>query len=216
MSIVAANAFKLDYPCSQCSKVSEIPSKRVDETTYSVPYAPLVTHPWNGGYYLPAKSIRVGWNAVQGVAARWTSTSTRAAAASCSAPPRGVCTGVKRVPAVWPFELCYDLEPLGRYGIDVVVPLISLELPGATWHFDMESYLVFIERRFPRNGVGCAGVVEMNHAAGAAGGVAVEDQPAVVLGTMQLQERLLVFDLDKGVLGFSDLMRNIQATCSAL
>jgi hypothetical protein len=57
------------------------------------------------------------------------------------------------VSAVWPFEPCYDLDslsPLGRYGIEVVVQMIYLELDGVThdrfWYVPMERYLVFIQR----------------------------------------------------------------------
>lgn len=121
---------------------------------------------------------------------------------------------MKRVPAVWPFELCYDLAtlpPLGRNGMVVVVPaiLLDLDLTGGAirrpWYLGTESYLVFVQGGSSRSGVGCVGVVEMGHAAAGTG--AVEDQPAVVLGTMQLQDRLLLFDLDKGVLEFSDVIR---------
>jgi hypothetical protein len=50
---------------------------------------------------------------------------------------------------------------------------------------------------------------------GTASPAAEDDQPAVVLGGMQLENRLLVFDLDKGVLGFSDLIWYMETSCSA-
>jgi hypothetical protein len=55
------------------------------------------------------------------------------------------------------------------------------------------------------NGVACGGVVELGCHAAAAAGVTDDDdyEPALALGTMQLEESLLVFDLDKGVLRFS-------------
>ncbi|KAM0908186.1 hypothetical protein ACQ4PT_015629 [Festuca glaucescens] len=114
---------------------------------------------------------------------------------------------VKKVPEVAPFKLCYDtwsLRPLKRLGWDV--PIIRLELAaGASSNWTMYSgnSLVQVGDRTM-----CLAFLEM------AGGGGSDDGPAVVIGTHQLEDNLLVFDADNEELRFSGILRGSGATCS--
>ncbi|CAO1940875.1 unnamed protein product [Urochloa humidicola] len=200
-----------------------------------IPHTKLVTNPRNGAHYLPVKSISVLWNQQTvevslpagaldldvntGRGGVVLSTVTKYMAMrpdvygpfiqAYDAAVRGNSYVVERVAAVPPFELCYNagaFRPQKRFGRDV--PTISLELAGGSrraWTVPNANYMVFLS-----GWVACVGVVEMGW-----DGAAVEDAPAVVLGGMQLENRLLVFDLDKSELGFSDLIWYMETSCSA-
>lgn len=105
-----------------------------------------------------------------------------------------------------PFELCYRGGfPMLKRPAVLDVPRIDLELgDGATgnWTLFNGNYMVQTE-----NGL-CVGILPMDDdaAAGRRGGMHVEGEPAVVLGGKQLENNLLVFDLEKNVLGFSMLL----------
>ncbi|RLM61935.1 hypothetical protein C2845_PM14G13400 [Panicum miliaceum] len=203
------------------------------DLTSVIPHTPLVRNPRNGAHYLPVKSISVLWDqavevslpagaldldASTGRGGVVLSTVTpymamrpdvyRSFLQAYDAAVRGKSYVVERVAAVAPFELCYNagaLRPQKRFGRDV--PTISLELAGSPrpWTVPNANYMVFVD-----GWVACVGVVEMGRGAAPP----VEDEPAVVLGGMQLENRLLVFDLDKGVLGFSDLIWYMETSCS--
>jgi hypothetical protein len=105
---------------------------------------------------------------------------------------------VKRVPAVKPFQLCYNgAFPLLKRPVSYDVPAIDLELAGATrnWTVFNNNYLVQVD------GAMCVGILEMG-----SGGMPVDGEPAVVIGGKTMENNLLVFDLEKGVLGFSMLL----------
>jgi hypothetical protein len=106
------------------------------------------------------------------------------------------------------FELCYggagdtmlSFPMMKRTGFDA--PAITLELDaGATgnWTILNGNYLVRET---------CVGVVEMGPE-----GMPVDGEPAVVLGGMQLENILMVFDLDKRTLGFSRLLEWDLTNC---
>lgn len=114
-------------------------------------------------------------------------------------------TNVVRVPAVKPFELCYNgAFPMLKRPVSYDVPGINLELSGATsnWTVFNNNYLVQVK------GAMCVGILEMGP-----GGMPVDGEPAVVIGGMQLENNLLVFDLEKGVLGFSMLLDFHLSSC---
>ncbi|OEL31791.1 Basic 7S globulin 2 [Dichanthelium oligosanthes] len=208
--------------------------RHLPELTSTIPYFPLARNPRNGAYYLPVKTISVrGQQTVdvglpagaldidvnEGRGGVALSTVTRhmtmrpdvyrafLQAYDTAVQRNGYA--VKRVAAVPPFELCYEeasLRPRKRFGYDV--PVISLELTGAAqaWTVANVNLLQFI------GGPACVAVVEMGRDTTA--GAAEDDKPAVVLGLDQLEEHLLVFDLDKGVLGFSDPLVYMDTTCT--
>jgi hypothetical protein len=107
---------------------------------------------------------------------------------------------VKRVPAVKLFQLCYNgAFPLLKRPVSYDVPAIDLELAGAN-----NNYLVQVD------GAMCVGILEMG-----SGGMPVDGEPAVVIGGKTLENNLLVFDLEKGVLGFSMLLEFQLTSCSS-
>ncbi|XP_004972336.1 basic 7S globulin 2 [Setaria italica] len=99
----------------------------------------------------------------------------------------------KRVPAVAPFELCYDLRTLpGPTRIGWLVPDIILMLEnGKNWTFTGLSSMVISQ-------VGCFGFVEMKLEKGGYAGA-----PAVEIGGFQMEDHALQFDLEKQLLGFA-------------
>ncbi|EMS51325.1 Basic 7S globulin 2 [Triticum urartu] len=118
-------------------------------------------------------------------------------------------TSVERVPAPKPFEICYNagfmrLKRPSAYD----VPRIQLELgAGATWKnwtLYGDNYLVKVD------GALCLGILRMGP-----GGMPVDGEPAVVIGAKQLENNLLVFDLEKQVLGFSMLLDFTLSSCTS-
>ncbi|KAL5220470.1 hypothetical protein ABZP36_025183 [Zizania latifolia] len=192
----------------------------------SLPYTPLLANPRNAGYYIPVKGISVSWNGVHlpvslptgaldldtrsGRGGVVLSTVTPYAImrpdvfrsfsqAFDAAIDRGKYTDVVRVPAVGPFKLCYaGAFPLRKRPPTYDVPWIHLELQGGAtgnWTLFNGNYLVQLPEAL------CVGILEMGP-----GGMPVDGEPAMVLGLKQLEKNLLVFDLDKMVMWFSELL----------
>ncbi|RCV18002.1 hypothetical protein SETIT_3G265800v2 [Setaria italica] len=195
---------------------------------------PLAANPrGSGGYYLPVEAISVSWSnwnvaptrAALPPGALELDAATGRGGVTLSTVRRytamrpdvyrafvqafGEAIGrpgyVKTMPAVPPFELCYDTFSLRRVkvlGWDV--PSIRLELgAGATMNWTVgagNSMVQAAERTL------CLAVVEMHGAEAAA--------PAVVIGGYQVEDNLLVFEEDKEVLHFSGLLWGSGATCS--
>ncbi|CAL4959531.1 unnamed protein product [Urochloa decumbens] len=106
----------------------------------------------------------------------------------------------KRVPAVAPFELCYDSKTLpGPTRIGWLVPDIDLVLDGGktNWTFGGLSSMVDV-KNFT---VACLGFVEMKKPKKEGYGRA----PAVVIGGFQMEDHVLQFDLERKQLGFAKL-----------
>ncbi|RCV28974.1 hypothetical protein SETIT_5G446100v2 [Setaria italica] len=151
-------------------------SRGLVEYTGSIPYAPLLANPRNpSGYYIPVKGISMSWHGVD-VAASLPNGAldldgrTGRGGVVLSTVTPGKVTDVKRVPAVKPFQLCYN----GAF------PLLKRPV----------SYDV--------DGAMCVGILEMEP-----GAMPVDGEPAAVIGGKTIENNLLVFDLEKGVLGFS-------------
>ncbi|KAL6616666.1 hypothetical protein ACP70R_038936 [Stipagrostis hirtigluma subsp. patula] len=203
------------------------------EYTGSIPTTPLLANPKNpGGYYVPVKAITVSWHGVDvaaslaGGALDLDARSGRGGVVLSTVTPytimrpevfrpfvqafdeaitRGKTTDVQRVPAVKPFELCYNgAFPMLKRPASFDVPRIDLELDGATrnWTVFNNNYLVRVE------GAVCVGILEMGP-----GGMPVAGEPAVMLGGKTLENNLLVFDLEKGLLGFSMLLDFRLTSC---
>ncbi|XP_062208734.1 chitinase CLP-like [Phragmites australis] len=205
---------------------------RLVDYTGIIPYTPLLQNPRNpGGYYIPVKGISVSWHGVYvpaslpggvldldvhagrgGVVLSTVTYYTIMrpdvfrpfARAFDEAITRGRMTDMKRVPAVKPFELCYNgVVPLLKRPVKYDVPLINMELAGATGNWTVfNDYLVHVE------GAMCLGILEMGP-----GGMPVDGEPSVVVGGKMLENNLLVFDLEKGVLGFSMLLDYRLSSC---
>uniref|UniRef100_A0A0D3EYF9 Peptidase A1 domain-containing protein n=2 Tax=Oryza TaxID=4527 RepID=A0A0D3EYF9_9ORYZ len=194
---------------------------------------PFLTNPRrNGGYYLPVKRISVSWRGPGDVPVSLPagaldldvrtgrggvvlSTTTpyaimrpdvfRAfAKAFDTVVARDRYSSVARVAGEKPFELCYGgtggFALMKRAGYDA--PAITLELgAGATGNWTI------LNGNFLVRGT-CVGIVEMGPE-----GMPVDGEPAVVLGGMQLENILMVFDLDKRTLGFSRLLEWDLTNC---
>uniref|UniRef100_A0ACD5XDY3 Uncharacterized protein n=1 Tax=Avena sativa TaxID=4498 RepID=A0ACD5XDY3_AVESA len=210
----------------------------IDFTTSGVAHTPLLTSPSNAsGYYIPVKGISVSWHGADATAQLpagaldldvrtgrggvMLSTVTpyatmrpdvfRAfARAFDDAITRGKIpmTTVERVPATKPFELCYRGGfPRLKRPSSWDVPRIILELgDGATmnWTVNNNNYLVEVD------GAMCVGILPM-----AMGMPPVDGQPAMVIGGKQMENNLLVFDLEKQLLGFSGLLDFALTSCGA-
>uniref|UniRef100_A0A0D9VA17 Peptidase A1 domain-containing protein n=1 Tax=Leersia perrieri TaxID=77586 RepID=A0A0D9VA17_9ORYZ len=161
---------------------------------------PFLVNPRNGGYYLPVKRISVWWApggpdvpvSLPAGALELDARTGRGGVVLSTTTPLGRVAGYKQ------FELCYGganyatFPLIKRVGFDA--PAITLELAGGAtgnWTILNSSYL-----RGP-----CVRIVEMGPE-----GMPVDGEPAMVIGGMQLENILMVFDLDKRVLGFSRLL----------
>uniref|UniRef100_A0A0E0JTE9 Peptidase A1 domain-containing protein n=1 Tax=Oryza punctata TaxID=4537 RepID=A0A0E0JTE9_ORYPU len=201
-----------------------------------LPYTPLLTNPRIPGYYLPVKGISVSWSEPgtpvslpAGALDMDTRTGRGGVVLSTTTPytvmrpdvfrafaeafdtaiikrSKYTYSNVTRHPAVGPFKLCYNgAFPMRKRPASMDIPTIHLELDGATgtWSWFNDNYLVFAP------GALCVGVLEME-----AGGMPVDGQPAMVVGVMQLDWNLLVFDLDKMLMWFSGDLAFRLAGCS--
>ncbi|CAO1940872.1 unnamed protein product [Urochloa humidicola] len=112
----------------------------------------------------------------------------------------------KKVPAVPPFELCYDSKTLpGPTRIGWLVPDIDIVLEGGkNWTFIAGSNTMVDVNNFT---AACFGFVEMKPKKGGYG-----EAPAVEIGGFQMENHVLQFDLEKKQLGFSKLQ--IFTSCS--
>jgi hypothetical protein len=184
----------------------------VDLTT-TLTYSPLLRKRGSPAYYLPVKAIAV-YNAqvelpghalatggvVLGTTAPYTELRPDVYRPVVDAFDKALMrrwNTSKRVPAVPPFELCYDPKTLpGPTRIGWLVPSIDLMLEGGkNWTFGGLSSMVDMSN-FRAS---CFGFVEMKlekggYAAGA---------PAVVIGGFQMEDHVLQFDLEKQQLGFA-------------
>ncbi|XP_044973349.1 chitinase CLP-like [Hordeum vulgare subsp. vulgare] len=207
-----------------------------DYTTI-IPYTPLLTNPANpAGYYIPVKGISVSWHGanaqailpsaaldldtVAGTGGVVLSTATpymimrpdlfdAFAKAFDDVIMRGKIpmTTVERVvPAPKPFKLCYSGGfPLLKRPVLPDLPRINLELgAGATrnWTLLNNNYMVQVD------GALCLAILPMGP-----GGMPVDGEPAVVIGAKQMENNLLVFDVEKQVLGFSMLLDFSLSSC---
>jgi hypothetical protein len=119
---------------------------------------------------------------------------------------KGSLTVERVVPAPKPFKLCYRGGfPLLKRPVLPDLPYIKLELgAGATgnWTLFNNNYMV------QGDGALCLAILPTGR-----GGMPVDGDPAVVIGATQLENNLLVFDLEKQVLGFSKLLDFSLSSC---
>ncbi|XP_040375825.1 chitinase CLP-like [Oryza brachyantha] len=204
-------------------------TKRIQQT-------PFLTNPRTPGYYLPVKGISVSWRgpsvpvSLPAGALDLDVRTGRGGVVLSTVTPNAVMRPdvfrafakafdtvvvrdsggrmAREAPGHRRFELCYGgaggtsfTFPMMKWtGIDA--PAITLQLgAGATgnWTILNSNYL----REWS-----CVGVVEMGPE-----GMPVDGEPAVVLGGVQLENVLLVFDLDKRTLGFSRLLEWDLTSC---
>jgi hypothetical protein len=197
------------------------------------PYTPLLTNPANpAGYYVPVKGISVSWHGadtkaqLHAGALDLDARTGRGGVVLSTATPyatmrpdvfrafarafddvitRGMFPA-ERVPSTKPFELCYSGGfPLLKRPVSYDLPQINLELgDGATgnWTLFNDNYMVKVD------GAMCVGILPM-------GGMPVDGEPAVVISGKQLENNLLVFDLERQLLGFSMLLDFQLSSCTS-
>ncbi|TVU34695.1 hypothetical protein EJB05_16542, partial [Eragrostis curvula] len=100
-----------------------------------------------------------------------------------------------KVPAVPPFELCYDARRLPNTIIGRLAPDIDLML-GDGKNYSFGSFESMVEVQQPRGS--CFAFVEMNVDKGGYGAA-----PIMEIGGFQMENNLLQFDLEKMLLGFA-------------
>nr|BAJ98089.1 predicted protein [Hordeum vulgare subsp. vulgare] len=103
-------------------------------------------------------------------------------------------------PAAAPFELCYNSSKLGQTRSGFPVPTVSFRLEGGT------SWLVQgVNSMLVVNGgaTACFAFVEMKEGDKAGYATGGGSAPAVVLGGLQMEENLVVFDEEKQTMAFT-------------
>uniref|UniRef100_A0A0E0M1G7 Peptidase A1 domain-containing protein n=1 Tax=Oryza punctata TaxID=4537 RepID=A0A0E0M1G7_ORYPU len=115
--------------------------------------------------------------------------------------------GIPRVPAVAPFELCYDRSKMESSAIagELIVPVVELYVQSEV-KSKVAPWMVRGVNLMVRAGdeALCLAVVD--------GGVAPET--SVVIGGHMMEEILLVFDLEKSRLGFTPNLGAFGLSCS--
>ncbi|XP_047944037.1 probable aspartic proteinase GIP2 isoform X1 [Salvia hispanica] len=109
--------------------------------------------------------------------------------------------GIRRAPAVAPFQVCFESGSVGSTRVGPGVPNIDLVLQGenAVWTWTGSNSMVYVN-----DDVLCLAVVD--------GGVS--PRTAVVIGGHQIEDNLLQFDLAASRLGFSNTLLGRQTTCA--
>ncbi|KAJ1287016.1 hypothetical protein BS78_03G397800 [Paspalum vaginatum] len=185
---------------------------------------PLVRNPMNGAYYLPVTGVAVNLARVplpRGALALDTRRGAGGVALSTVAPYAtlrpdvyrplraafdAATSGIPRAAPVAPFEMCYQASALSVTRLGFAVANIDLMLAGGrNWTLPGGSSLVQVNDQTV-----CFAFLEM----GLSGTAAAPGSPAVILGGFQLEDHLLLFDLDKGTLGFSGPLAGIRTGCS--
>ncbi|GAB4843451.1 hypothetical protein Ancab_013413 [Ancistrocladus abbreviatus] len=106
---------------------------------------------------------------------------------------------IARVKAEKPFDLCLNVTIVGFSRVGLEVPQIDLELNnGRNWTIYGSNSMKEVS-----NDVACLAFVD--------GGKLAEQ--AVVIGSYQMENNFLVFDLAKSMLGFSSSLYFVRTTC---
>ncbi|MED6209283.1 hypothetical protein PIB30_053195 [Stylosanthes scabra] len=108
-----------------------------------------------------------------------------------------------QVNAVGPFGLCYDSKRVNNAKAPSVEMLLKVDQSRneVAWSISGENLMVQA-----RPGVTCLGIVD--------GGTS--PRAAITIGTRQLEEKMVVFDLVKSRVGFSSSLRSRGRSCSDL
>nr|GEY03133.1 aspartic peptidase A1 family [Tanacetum cinerariifolium] len=107
---------------------------------------------------------------------------------------------IPRVKAVQPFSLCMKANAIGSTRTKSSVPNIDLEMEsGKIWAISVGNSM-----KDTGNGVSCLAFID--------GGLRVED--AIVIGTYQMENNFLFFDLGNQTLGFSSSLLARGTSCS--
>uniref|UniRef100_A0A0D9WXM7 Peptidase A1 domain-containing protein n=1 Tax=Leersia perrieri TaxID=77586 RepID=A0A0D9WXM7_9ORYZ len=112
---------------------------------------------------------------------------------------------IPRMPASPPFERCFDAWALGSTRVGPPLSNVDFTLRhGGNLTFLGANTMVQVNERTL-----CFAFVEMGPTT-----PVIDGSPAVIIGGYQLENQLLVFDLEKGIMGSSGLLFWIRTTCS--
>ncbi|RLM73725.1 basic 7S globulin-like [Panicum miliaceum] len=112
-------------------------------------------------------------------------------------------SGIPRRKPMPPYNLCYEASAFGSTRLGPGVANIDLMLDGGrNWTLPGASSLVQVDERTL-----CFAFQNMGF------GATVANSPAVIIGTYQMENNLVLFDLEKGTFGISGLLLGIRTTC---
>ncbi|KAG2572417.1 hypothetical protein PVAP13_7KG177200 [Panicum virgatum] len=112
-------------------------------------------------------------------------------------------SGIPRRKPMPPYDLCYEASAFGSTRLGPGVANVDLMLDGGrNWTLPGASSLVQVDERtlcfaFQNMGVGAT----------------VANSPAVIVGTHPMEDNLVLFDLEKGTVGISGLLRRMRINC---
>ncbi|KAK1416988.1 hypothetical protein QVD17_26109 [Tagetes erecta] len=184
-----------------------LPQTTVDVTTY-LSHTPLLKHSDSFGYFIrvdsiliKTRSIFVPINATTKISTIEPYTTLRSDI--YDSVVRRFSKVTKRIPPaklVAPFGLCFSTSVNGTQ-VSLKVPDIDFILPdGKKWTVSTTNSIKQIT-----NEVACLAFVD--------GGATSED--AIVIGTYQLEDNFVVFDLDNSSFGFSSSLLRKKTSCSS-
>lgn len=109
-------------------------------------------------------------------------------------------SGIPQTPPVKPFDLCLNTTMLGSTRVGLPIPQVDLMLAnGRNWTmFGVNSM------KQESDGVACLAVVDGEERAA----------ETAVIGSHQLLDNFLLFDLERSRLGFSPTMSFFRTSCS--
>ncbi|KAG9457972.1 hypothetical protein H6P81_002480 [Aristolochia fimbriata] len=189
------------------------------DATRVLSYTPLLKNPTNPGYYIDVKAVAVNGELVRflarvlafdadGCGGVKLSTSApytilkshvyRAVVKAFAEATRGIPRALP--PMVEPFDLCLNTSGVGKSRVGPWVPRVDLVLGSG------QNWTIFGENSMKRvsSDVACLAVVD--------GG---EKAPqAAVIGSHQLENNFLLFDVAGSRLGFSSTLSFFRTTCS--
>ncbi|KAI3790637.1 hypothetical protein L2E82_03832 [Cichorium intybus] len=178
-----------------------LPQKDVDVRSY-LSYTPLIKHPDSFGYFIDVNNIVIKKRSISIPANATTKISTLDPYAILRTDIynrviRRFSMVTKRIPPakpVPPFGLCFSTQSGLR------VPDIDFSLPeGKKWTMSAANSIKQVTKD-----VACLALVD--------GGATSE--PAIVIGSFQMEDNFLVFDLENSTFGFSSSLLRKQTSCS--
>lgn len=183
-----------------------LPQSTVDVRSY-LSYTPLINHPDSFGYYIGVNNIVIKKRSITIPADAITKISTTEPYTILRSDiynpvVRRFSMVTKRIPQatpVPPFGLCFSSSTNGTQ-VSLKVPDIDFSLPeGKKWTMSAANS---IKQVTPD--VACLALVD--------GGASFE--PAIVIGTFQMEDNFLVFNLENSTFGFSSSLLRKKTSCS--
>ncbi|KAG6525663.1 chitinase CLP-like [Zingiber officinale] len=187
-----------------------LPPPGIDVTAL-LTYTPLVKDPKSPAYYIHVNGFAVNQKAVQippGKLAGGVKFSTTVAYTTLRSDVfkplldafDGATSGIPRMPAAAPFELCLNSSALGSTRVGYgVAPIDVMVGGGKNWTIFGANSLVDVD-----GSRACFAFVN--------GGAKAE--PAVVIGSFQMENNLMLFDAGRSRVGFTSTLFGIMTTCS--